>query len=182
MKQQYEEYAAKVLEKSFPANSPLKKLQMGLMTMPDPAELVRSNTQTESKEIVTGTRWVPPVRKWYNPFSWFRSGYSVDVKKTVTETYVDMQPIVDDFAAVIRQYPQRIQADFEEKANENLRVAKDALLSVMDGIDAKMAEVTMNLQKALADEEVKKTAIAESKKQLEWLCDFNQKLDNILAV
>ena len=52
----------------------------------------------------------------------------------------------------------------------------------MDGIDAKMAEVTMNLQKALADEEVKKTAIAESKKQLEWLCDFNQKLDNILAV
>lgn len=182
MKQQYEEYAAKVLEKSFPANSPLKKLQMGLMTMPDPAELVRSNTKTESKEIVTGTRWVPPVRKWYNPFSWFRSGYSVDVKKTVTETYVDMQPIVDDFAAVIRQYPQRIQADFEEKANENLRVAKDALLSVMDGIDAKMAEVTMNLQKALADEEVKKTAIAESKKQLEWLCDFNQKLDNILAV
>ena len=29
-------------------------------------------------------------RKWYNPFSWFRSGYSVDVKKTVTETYVDI--------------------------------------------------------------------------------------------
>lgn len=182
MKQQYEEYAAKVLEKSFPADSPLKKLQMGLMSMPDPSELVKMNTKTESKEVVTGTRWVEPERKWYNPFSWFRRGYSVDVKETVTETYVDMQPIIDDFAAVIREYPQRIQADFEEKADQNLSIAKNALLSVMDGIDAKMAEVTSNLQKALADEEVKKEAIAESKKQLEWLCEFNQKLDNILAV
>lgn len=182
MKRQYEEYAAKVLEKSFPADSPLKKLQMGLMSMPDPSVLVKMNTKTESKEVVTGTRWVEPERKWYNPFSWFRKGYSVDVIETVTETYVDMQPIIDNFAAVIREYPQRIQADFEKKADQNLSVAKNALLSVMDGIDAKMAEVTSNLQKALADEEVKKAAIAESKKQLEWLCEFNQKLDNILAV
>ena len=182
MKRQYEEYAAKVLEKSFPADSPLKKLQMGLMSMPDPSVLVKMNTKTESKEVVTGTRWVEPERKWYNPFSWFRKGYSVDVIETVTETYVDMQPIIDNFAAVIREYPQRIQADFEKKADQNLSVAKNALLSVMDGIDAKMAEVTSNLQKALADEEVKKAAIAESKKQLGWLCEFNQKLDNILAV
>ena len=151
------------------------------MAMPDAQTLVNDSTKTKEKEV-TSRRWVEPERKWYNPFSWFSSGYYVNVKNTVTVTYVDMQRIADEFGANIRQYPQRIREEFMAKAQDNLEIAKKSLLSVMEGIDAKMADISDKLKKAYEDEKAKEAVIEESKKQLDWLIGFKQKLDNILAI
>lgn len=182
MRHEYEAYAAEVLEKNFPEQSPLKKLQKNLLKLPDSNVLISANKQTETEDVVVGKRWVPPEKSIFKPWTWFRQGHYEDVIETVTHTYVDTKKIAEDFSAQIHKFITDLRADFEQKAAENLNEAKKNILIAMAEIDTKMQSVVEELQKAQADEEIKQTSLDESKRELNWLKEFNQKLDDILAI
>jgi len=172
-KDEYQEFVAKILDKSFPDDKDMemRNFQSVSMSMPDTKLLLSNATREKKIKVHVGTE--------RHGFLWLKKR---DVYETHTEEFVDMSGPWAELENSIRVTKKENFDAFEKNAKNNYENAKDILLKQMDEIDNKMADTIESLSNAASDKEYQEKMLTEYKEKKEWYDNFVTKLDDILAI
>ena len=170
----YEKYVAKLLEKEFPSTEDIDLLefQKESMKMPEVEDLIQNNTtevQTDSYDVSDSS--------WYNPFSWGST-------RTINtyEDMVDLSDIWDEISTQLRSTVQNNIENSNEFAEIKAEEGKQLIIKSMDNIDQVFKENLDNMKKASSNKEEAERLISENKRKLDWYDLFNKELNDILLI
>ena len=168
MRREYEEYVVKAINKAFPSEKVVIKVLIdATMKMPDVDVIIDQRKEDQG--------WNVSDAEWYKPWTWLDEHWH---KYEV----VKLSEVIKELIKNLRVYPQKVNAQFKEKAPENLENAKKAILKHIEEIDAKLIETQLKLEKALEDQSQKQKAFDETNNQVKWLNNFDSELEKILEV
>ena len=124
-------------------------------------------------------------KKWYKPWTWFeKSSYQVTNRVQVGEEYfVNFSDFIDDSLfpqiEIFEKETREVATSWAKNTESSFKkFFLNKLLELDDAIKAKIEEQ----EKALADQKHFNEMIEQNKKNLAWLNEFKQELDNILTV
>lgn len=176
LREKYQAFVEKELKKRFPPDSAAVELQACVMQMPSAGEMIESNRTT--KHVCTGSH-EESCAKLFKPWTWFKKETVLDHKDV---SVVDVEAIADELCDSIRKATMERIARFREQAAKVLEEAKNKVLAAMDEIDNKVEAFQRKIEAANEDKSKLEAQLTECRKKVEWINNFKEKLNEILAV
>lgn len=186
-----EEYKKSLSELEFEVNEEalmFNPAQLVSASLADMSTIISDHTEQvdESyKDVRKRPIFVPSKRRWYNPFSWFSKGGHWDEEKYPVwvpkfEHYVPMNDVASEcFIDIQKQLIDIQESALDHVKSETLRL-KEHLKKELVNIDKILDDKLNNLSKVEADNEAKAKEIEQKEKELKWLENIQQRVNDII--